>query len=143
MKKNKKVKVASALHFIHSKNIVHRDIKPENILLNTNLTAKLTDFGLACVVMGPLYRVCGTPTYVAPEVLMQQGFSSRLLNYCKVMLILRLWTGGGHVVVGHPSPHYAHRFCAVPMFRSNSTISTHREGKRLFFTTMLVKNFSR
>lgn len=62
-----------ALNFLHSRKIVHRDVKPENILLGADFCVKLTDFGLACQVLGPLYRVCGTPTYVAPEVLTQQG----------------------------------------------------------------------
>ncbi|KAI1721714.1 protein kinase domain-containing protein [Ditylenchus destructor] len=66
--------VASALHYLHCRKIVHRDVKPENILLTADFCVKLTDFGLACTVTGPLYRVCGTPTYVAPEVLSQHGY---------------------------------------------------------------------
>uniref|UniRef100_A0A914I6H0 Protein kinase domain-containing protein n=1 Tax=Globodera rostochiensis TaxID=31243 RepID=A0A914I6H0_GLORO len=66
--------IASALAFLHRRRIVHRDVKPENILLTADSTAKLTDFGLACILVGPLYRVCGTPTYVAPEILTQQGY---------------------------------------------------------------------
>lgn len=46
---------------------------------------KLADFGLACEVTEPLLAVCGTPTYVAPEILMETGYG------LKVSLILRFY----------------------------------------------------
>ncbi|KAI8852079.1 kinase-like domain-containing protein [Chytridium lagenaria] len=65
----------TALKYLHDRNIVHRDLKPENILLITreegDLRIKISDFGLAKLVGEEsfLKTLCGTPNYVAPEVL--------------------------------------------------------------------------
>ncbi|XP_032936819.1 serine/threonine-protein kinase DCLK3 isoform X3 [Catharus ustulatus] len=68
--------LCEALVYIHSKNIVHRDLKPENLLVQHNAdkstTLKLADFGLAKQVTKPVFTVCGTPTYVAPEILAEK-----------------------------------------------------------------------
>ncbi|OWB71816.1 hypothetical protein B5S31_g1511 [[Candida] boidinii] len=72
------VQLINAISFIHSKGVAHRDIKPENLVLDSNGNLKLTDFGLASVFKkknGPkrLARTpCGSPPYVAPEVVTQK-----------------------------------------------------------------------
>jgi len=64
--------IVSALHYCHERGIVHRDLKLENFLLNKDSTLiKLTDFGFSSTfaVDGLLSTACGSPHYVAPEVL--------------------------------------------------------------------------
>ena len=71
----------SALEYIHAKNIVHRDLKPENLLLaskSNNSDLMIADFGLATVLDSPeqkLYSRCGSPGYVAPELLQEKGYN--------------------------------------------------------------------
>jgi len=69
------VQLLHGLKYLHERNIVHRDIKPENILLcDKNLTVKLADFGLAKIIGEDSFTtsLCGTPSYVAPEILENQ-----------------------------------------------------------------------
>jgi len=71
--------LCTALHYLHSKHIVHRDLKPENLLYadkRDDAPIKLADFGLAKLVGGAvvMQTACGTPGYVAPEVLANKGY---------------------------------------------------------------------
>ncbi|XP_049428301.1 serine/threonine-protein kinase DCLK2 isoform X2 [Epinephelus fuscoguttatus] len=99
--------LAEALKYLHSTNIVHRDIKPENLLVfeypNGTKSLKLGDFGLATVVEGPLYTVCGTPTYVAPEIISESGYG----------LKVDIWAAGVITYI---------LLCGFPPFRSESNL---------------------
>ncbi|XP_077286724.1 serine/threonine-protein kinase GA29083 [Arctopsyche grandis] len=74
--------LASAMAYLHCMGIVHRDIKPENLLVEVEgdqvVGLKLGDFGLACEVTKPLYTICGTPTYIAPEILLESGYGFKI-----------------------------------------------------------------
>jgi serine/threonine protein kinase len=68
-----------AVDFCHSKGVSHRDLKPENLLLDSLGNLKISDFGLSALPQqvrddGLLHTTCGTPNYVAPEVLNNKGY---------------------------------------------------------------------
>lgn len=63
-----------ALEYLHEDlNIIYRDLKPENILLGTDGYIKLSDFGLATSNKSFHNTFCGTPEYLAPEILVKRG----------------------------------------------------------------------
>jgi len=65
--------VALMFEYLHSLNIIYRDLKPENILIDDEGYLKLTDFGFAKYCQTRTYTLCGTPEYLAPEVLLNKG----------------------------------------------------------------------
>jgi len=65
--------VILAFEYMHSKNIIYRDLKPENLLLDDEGYLKVTDFGFAKIVTGRTYTLCGTPDYLAPEIVAGKG----------------------------------------------------------------------
>mmetsp|Transcript_25988 Transcript_25988/g.32395 ORF Transcript_25988/g.32395 Transcript_25988/m.32395 type:complete len:143 (+) Transcript_25988:156-584(+) len=65
--------IASVFEYLHSKDIVYRDLKPENIMIGADGYLKLIDYGFAKVVTKRTYTICGTPDYIAPEILLNKG----------------------------------------------------------------------
>ena len=65
--------VVLIFEFLHGKDFIYRDLKPENLLLDSTGYLKITDFGFAKRVAFKTYTLCGTPEYIAPEVLLNKG----------------------------------------------------------------------
>ncbi|KAA0157323.1 hypothetical protein FNF27_06148 [Cafeteria roenbergensis] len=88
------------VRYCHSKGVAHRDLKPENLLLDPRSNLKISDFGLSALYTGEgdstrttlLHTTCGTPNYVAPEVLNDKGYDGRAADVwsCGVILYVLL-----------------------------------------------------
>ncbi|KAM9841019.1 cGMP-dependent protein kinase 1-like isoform 2-T2 [Aulostomus maculatus] len=87
--------VIEALAWLHSRGIIYRDLKPENIILDHRGYAKLVDFGFAKKVgLGKkTWTFCGTPEYVAPEIILNKGHDSSADCWSLGILIFELLSG--------------------------------------------------
>ncbi|XP_051128204.1 CBL-interacting serine/threonine-protein kinase 23-like [Andrographis paniculata] len=85
----------NAVDYCHSRGVYHRDLKPENLLLDANGVLKVSDFGLSALPQqvrddGLLHTTCGTPNYVAPEVINNKGYDGAKADLwsCGVILFV-------------------------------------------------------
>lgn len=85
--------IVSIFEYLHSKNIIYRDLKPENVLITSDGYLKLADFGFAKVVEGRTYTLCGTPEYLAPEILLNKGHSKPVDWWTLGILIFEMHAG--------------------------------------------------
>jgi serine/threonine protein kinase len=106
------LQLVEGLSYCHSKGIFHRDLKPENLLLDLQGNIKISDFGLSTLYVGSadaqgdsegapeqdrmelLHTTCGTPNYVAPEVLENRGYDGRQADVWSVGIILFVLVAG-------------------------------------------------
>ncbi|KAK1382170.1 Non-specific serine/threonine protein kinase [Heracleum sosnowskyi] len=89
----------SAVGFCHSRGVFHRDLKPENILLDDNSDVKVSDFGLSAISEqtegdGLFHTLCGTPAYVAPEILGRKGYDAAKADIWSCGIILFVLMAG-------------------------------------------------
>ncbi|KAH7093837.1 kinase-like protein [Auriculariales sp. MPI-PUGE-AT-0066] len=97
--------VALALHYLHSQDIIYRDLKPENILLGADGHIKMTDFGFSKVVPHVTSTLCGTPDYLAPEIVEGKLYNKSVDWYALGILIFEMLAGFPPFFTTDPQPN--------------------------------------
>jgi len=82
-----------ALEYLHSLTIVHRDLKLENVLLAEDGALKVTDFGFAKRITSRSWTLCGTPEYLAPELILEKGHGKAVDYWAFGVLLFELLVG--------------------------------------------------
>jgi protein kinase A len=103
--------VAEALFYLHcSHSLVFRDLKPENVMIDNDGYAILIDFGFCKKISGKTYTTCGTPLYLAPEVILNRGHSWSVDYWSLGIMIYEM-------LVGH-TPFYEHGMNKAELFQN-------------------------
>ncbi|XP_050672695.1 cAMP-dependent protein kinase catalytic subunit 1-like [Leptidea sinapis] len=98
--------VVLALEYMHHCDVVHRDIKPENILVNSNGYIKLCDYGFCKIMHKKTWTLCGTPEYLAPEIILSKGYSFSVDWWALGVLVYEMNCGQPPFFASDPSQLY-------------------------------------
>ena len=85
--------ILEGLHYMHRNSILYRDLKPENVLIGKDGYAVIVDFGFAKVVERKAFTLCGTPWYIAPEVILGRGHDKACDYWSWGILVHEMCTG--------------------------------------------------
>ena len=133
--------VISAFACLHSKRIAYRDLKPENLVMDDRGYVKLVDFGLAKVLAGgKTWTLCGTPDYLAPEIILNEGHDLAVDYWALGVLIFEMIVGSPPFFADDPMEVYEKILAANPamptFFSKNLSdlvkkLLRSQQGKRL------------
>ena len=101
--------ILESLSHLHHRHIAYRDLKPENVLVDAKGYCQLIDLGFAKIVMDKTYTLCGTPEYLAPEIILSKGHDKGVDYWAFGVLIYEMLVGR--------SPFYSHGTDQVSLFK--------------------------